>query len=104
MNARKNKSNTAIFMDKRLKRFVRASEIYKNGVCCIDFNDINETFWFNSEAELQEFVNEQCSERFYDKSLRKGYFDYINDHSETSRYYIEEMFRGKIIKFKQIII
>ena len=34
-------------------------------------------------------MRNQEAERFYSKELKKEYFDYVNEHSETLRYYVE---------------
>lgn len=38
----------------------------------------------------------QTKERYYDKSLRKGYFDYINEFNEIHRYMITNCTRGTL--------
>jgi hypothetical protein len=73
----------------------------------VKFKDLDDTFYFNTVGETQEFLRMQESERFYDKSLRKGYFDYKNEHGELFRYFVkvgrgnlellEEKFMEKIV-------
>lgn len=98
------RSKTVIVMDSRLKKFAEETNIWKDDVCSIFLKDIDETFWFNTPSELQEFVHVQARERFYDKSMRKGYFDYMNEHGETHRYHIEELMRGEIKKFREEVV
>jgi hypothetical protein len=79
----------SVMVDLRLKNKIESMKEWENDVCSISFKDLDDTFWFGSKLELQEFLNIQASERFYDKELRKGYFDYINENNETLRYHIE---------------
>lgn len=58
-------------------------------VCSIKFIDLDDVFWFNSKESLQEFINIQVKERYYDKEIRNGYFDYINENKETLRYHVK---------------
>ena len=85
----------AVFIDTRLK-----SKIEYLTNCSVRFKDMDDTFWFETYEELQEFLSKQSVERFYDKELRKGYFDYINENGETFRYFIE-VFRGKITSVRE---
>lgn len=55
---------------------------------CVKFKDLDDAFWFGDKIELQEFLHKQAVERFYEKELRKGYFDYVNEHNETFRYHV----------------
>lgn len=75
-----------VSMDKRLKIKIESLIEWGNDVYSISFKDLNDTFWFNKKTDLQEFVKRQEVERFYDKQLRKGYFDYINENNELVRY------------------
>jgi len=86
------KSETSAIMDTRLKNRIESSIDWSrdsNESYSVKFKDLEDTFWFNSWDKLQEFLNNQVSERFYDKELRKGYFDYINKYGETLRYHVE---------------
>ena len=91
---------TKIVIDCRLKNKIEEKYLFENGVCCIRFNDIDETFWFNNIDELQVFINEQAVERFYEKSLRKGYFLYKNDYCEVFKYYVRAN-RGKLTVLRE---
>lgn len=91
---------TKITVDCRLKSKIEEKHLFENGICCIRFNDIDETFWFNSIDELQNFVCEQAAERFYDKELRKGYFLYTNEYNEVFKYYVRAN-RGKLTVLRE---
>lgn len=78
-----------LLIDSRLKSKIEDLMEWQEDVCSVKFNDLDDTFWFNNKIELNEFIKNQESERFYDKSLRKGYFDYVNDANEVLRYYVE---------------
>lgn len=94
---------TSVSVDTRLKSKIESMTEYNNGVYSINFKDIEDTFWFDSYEYMQNFLREQDSERFYDKELRKGYFDYINENNDTIRYYVE-VNRGKVLSYKEKII
>lgn len=84
--------NNTILIDTRLKNKIESlmdSSIDGNESYSVKFKDLNDTFWFNDQFKLQEFFNNQTVERFYDKELRKGYFDYVNEYNETLRYHVE---------------
>lgn len=78
-----------VMIDRKLKRKVESAKKYKDSVCSVRFKDLKDTFWFDTVEHLQEFLNEQSSERYYDKELRKGYFDYVNDANEVLRYHVK---------------
>ena len=96
--------DTTVIMDNRLKKNIESLYKYENGSCSIKFKDINDTFWFNDKEELQDFVNNQASERYYDKSLRKGYFDYVNEYNEKFRYQISNVCRGKLELQEEFVV
>lgn len=70
-------------------------------VMCVRLTDIDEAFWFTDEVKAQEFLNIQAIERVYDKELRKGYFDYVDECGATHRYHINKLTRGKITSFME---
>lgn len=94
------KSDLGIMVDKRLVKFIGSLMVWNesepNECYSIHLNDIDETFWFNDKVELQEFVNAQASERFYDVELRKGEFAYINENNEKVVYIISDVSRGRL--------
>jgi hypothetical protein len=72
----------------------------ENNICyLVKFKDIDDTFIFGSDTDLYNFMGIQIRERFYDKELRIGYFDYINENGETLRYHVESQ-RGAFISVK----
>ncbi|WP_125154526.1 hypothetical protein [Clostridium rectalis] len=91
-----NKSNLKVMIDSRLKKNIESLMIYENGCCSVKFKDIEDTFWFDKVEDLQEFMLIQAKERYYDKSLRKGYFRYINENNEEVIYKINNVSRGKL--------
>jgi hypothetical protein len=78
-----------VLMDSRMKSKIEDIMEWNNDVYSVKFKDLDDAFWFGSKVDLQEFLNNQAQERFYDKELRKGYFDYVNDAGETLRYHIQ---------------
>ena len=76
----------AILIDKRIQRFVEGYLFGENNeIISIHLKDVDETFWFENEVAAQEFLNKQMTERFGDKELRKGYFDYIDEYGDAHR-------------------
>ena len=78
-----------IFINKRLKSKIDSMYIYKNGSYSIRFKDLEDNFHFSNYETLFEFIRQQERERYADKSLRKGYFLYINEYDETFKYIVE---------------
>ena len=92
----------AILIDKRIQRFVEGCLLGENNeTISIHLKDVDETFWFENEVDVQEFLNKQVTERVGDKELRKGYFDYIDEYGDAHRYSINEVVRGKIVSFTE---
>lgn len=95
--------NHTVLIDRRLKGKIESLMEYdiEDNICyTVRFKNIDDMFWFESEVDLYNFMKEQASERFYDKELRKGHFNYINEYGETLRYYIETK-RGTIILYNE---
>lgn len=94
-----------ILIDKRIQRFV-VGELWgeNDETICITLTDIDEAFWFSDEVSAQKFLRTQATERVYDKELRKGYFDYVDECGVTHRYHINKLVRGKIIEFTEEVI
>ena len=90
----------SIMIDTRLKNKIESMNMFDEGTCCVKFKDLEDSFWFDNKEELQEFINEQDRERFYDKELRKGYFLYKNEHNEVFKYNIKAN-RGKLTLVKE---
>lgn len=82
-----------ILVDARIKskieELVDMSKDENNTCFSVKFKDCQDTFWFGKEVDLYNFLGRQVSERFYDKELRQGFFDYLNENNETIRYFIE---------------
>lgn len=94
-----------IVIDTRIKRFIEGYVVGENeDIIAIKLNDIGETFWFDDKTKVQEFLNEQVTERIYDKELRKGYFDYVDEYGTNHRYYINKLVKGKITTYNEEIV
>ena len=78
-----------VLVDSKLKRKIESISGKEDVYYMVKFKDLDDTFWFSDYVEFQEFLNQQSRERYYDKEVRKGYFDYINDANETLRYYVK---------------
>lgn len=81
-----------VLVDSRLKNKIEElMDLSMGDIECysVRFKDLDDAFHFGKQSELQDFLREQEVERFYDKSLRKGYFDYVNENGETLRYHVE---------------
>ena len=78
-----------IMIDSRLKSKIASKFEYENNVYSIKFKDLEDTFWFKDKNDLYDFLNCQSRERFYDKSLRKGFFTYTNEYNETFKYIVK---------------
>lgn len=88
-----------ILIDTKLKS--KIEDAYEmNGVYTIKFKDLQDAFWFDDKVDLQEFLNIQAKERYYDKKLRNGYFDYRNENNEMLRYYVTST-RGTLTVTKE---
>lgn len=94
-----------IVISTRLKRFVEGFVLGENeDVISMHLKDIDESFFFNSEASAQNFLNRQTSERFGDNELKLGYFDYEDEYGIVHRYIINKLYRGKIVSYTEEII
>lgn len=100
------KEEIILTIDSRLKKFVEG-RIWDGGVISILVKDIDESFHFLDTVKAQDFLNKQTTERFADKSLKKGYFDYVEENpadDTTHRYYIEKLERGEIVSFREEVV
>lgn len=86
-------------IDSRLKKNIENIQEWENGVYSLKMKDIQDTFWFNNIIDMSEFLNEQARERYYDKSLRKGQFTYLNEYDEKIVYTIDSVNRGTIVYY-----
>ena len=95
----------AILIDKRIQKYVEGFLYGENDeVITIHLNDIDETFWFDSEVEAQEFLNKQAIERVGDSELRKDSFCYKNQEGEIHRYLITVNKKGQIISYLEEVM
>lgn len=86
-----------IMIDKRVEKNLEYINLHENKIFSVKMKDIEDVFWFDSECELSDFINQQARERYYDNSLRKGYFEYKNEYGEIIKYIIQSVNRGNII-------
>ena len=94
-----------IVIDTRIKRFIEGYIVGENeDIIAIKLNDIGETFWFDDKIKVQELLNEKVTEGIYDKELRKGYFDYVDEYGIIHRYYINKLVKGKITIYNEEIV
>lgn len=95
----------AILIDKRIQKFMEGFVYGENDeVISIHLKDIDETFWFDSEIETQEFLNKQATERVGDPELRKGSFCYKNQEGEIHRYLITVNKKGQIVSYLEEVM
>lgn len=91
-----------IVIDKKIERFVKGCLLGKNeDVLSIYLSDIGESFHFDNKVVAQDFLNKQSIERFGDKELKTGYFDYTDEFGTIHRYIIKSLTRGKIIAYSE---
>ena len=94
-----------ILIDKRIQKYVEGFLYGENDeVISIHLKDIDETFWFNSDVEAQEFLNKQAMERVYNPELRKGSFCYKNPEGEIHRYLITVNKKGQIVSYLEEVM
>lgn len=93
----------AILIDKRIQKYVEGCVYEENKTISIHLKDIDETFWFDSELAVQEFLNKQAIERVGDSELRKNSFCYKNPEGEIHRYLIT-VSRGKIVYYIEEVV
>ena len=95
-----------VLIDKRIKKFVDGFLHGENEeIISIHLKDIDETFLFDNEVVLQNFLNKQAIERVGNKELRTGSFDYEDEYGTIHRYFIEELKRrGEIVSYTEEVI
>ena len=87
-----------ILIDKRIQKYVDGCVYVEDKAISVHLKDIDETFWFDSELAVKEFLNKQVIERVGDPELRKNSFYYKNPEGENHRYLIT-VNRGKIVSY-----
>ena len=95
----------AILIDKRIQKYVEGFLHGENDeVISIHLKDIDETFWFDSKVEAQEFLNKQAIERVGDLELRKGSFYYTDEENILHRYLISVNKKGMVTSYLEEIV
>jgi len=95
----------AILIDKRIQKYIEGFLYGVNDeIISIHLKDIDETFWFDSGIEVQEFLNKQVIERVGDPELRKGSFCYKNQEGEIHRYLITVNKKGQIVSYLEEVM
>lgn len=94
-----------ILIDKRIQKYVEGFLHGENNeAISIHLKDIDETFWFDSEVETQEFLNKQVIERVGDSELRKASFYYENQEGEIHRYLITVNKKRQIVSYLEEVM
>lgn len=94
-----------IIIDKKLERFIKVCLLGEHeDILSIHISDIGESFYFDKQVTAQDFLNKQSIERFGDKELRVGYFDYMDEYGTIHRYIIKSLVRGKIIAYSEEVL
>lgn len=92
----------AILIDKRIQKFVEGFLHGENDeVISIHLKDIDETFWFDSEVEVQNFLNKQAIERVGAPELRTDSFYYIDTEEVLHKYLITVNKKGMITSYME---
>lgn len=96
----------AIMVINRLQKFIQVTQFDFDNMTTysVYLKDVDMSFHFETEKEVQDFLNKQATERFSAKELRKGYFDYVNEHKETHRFLIKDLYAGKIVEFEEVMV
>lgn len=95
----------AILIDKRIQKYVEGFLHGENDeVISIHLKDIDETFWFDSEVEVEFFLNKQAIERVGDPELRTDSFYYIDTEEVLHKYLITVNKKGMITSYTEDVI
>lgn len=95
----------AILIDKRIQKYVEGFLHGENDeVISIYLKDIEETFWFDNEVAVQEFLNKQAIERVGDSELRTGSFYYTDTEKVLHKYSITVNKKGMITSYTEEVI
>ena len=97
----------ALVIDTRLKRFIKGT-IFENPDGCdtvsMYVTDLDFSFQFDDKVKAQDFLNKQSTVRFYSDGKKDNFFDYeevLPAGKEVHRYYIDKLYRGKIVSFRE---
>ena len=93
----------SIMIDTRKKNKVEAMYKHSDKAYSIKFKDLDDTFWFDSVIDLQDFLNQVERERYYDKEVKKEYFTYTNEYGERFKYNVKSN-RGTLTLLNEEII
>lgn len=85
----------SIVIDRRLKSKIEELAEWDENVYYVRFKDLEDTFWFDDLNTLQDFLNQNSRERYYDKEVKLGYFTYTNENNEIFKYHVKSN-RGKL--------
>ena len=92
----------AILKDKRIQKFVEGFLHGENDeVISIHLKDIDETFWFDREVEVHNFLNKQAIERVGAPELRTDSFYYIDTEEVLHKYLITVNKKGMITSYME---
>ena len=80
---------SSIIIERKMKNKVESMYKHSDKAYSIKFKDLDDTFWFDSVVDLQDFLNQVERERYYDKEVKKGYFTYTNEHGERFKYNVK---------------
>lgn len=91
-----------ILIDKRIQKYVEGFLYGENEeVISIHLKDIDETFWFDSEVDVQNFLNKQAIERVGSPELRTDSFYYIDTEEVLHKYLITVNKKGMITSYME---
>lgn len=95
----------AILIDKQIQKFVEGCFYEEDGkVISIHLKDIDETFWFDSEVDVQNFLNKQAIERVGAPELRTNSFYYIDTEGALHKYLITVNKKGMVTSYMEEIV
>lgn len=98
-------SKQTILINPRIKRFFEFTVLGEtHNVLFVHLSDIDESFVFDDIDKVYDFIHAQERERTFHKETRLGYFDYVDENNERRRYYINKMFREKIVEFTDEVV
>lgn len=94
-----------ILIDRRIQKYVEGFLHGENDeVISIHLKDIDETFWFDSEVAVQNFLNRQATERVGSPELRTDSFYYTDTEDVLHKYLITVNKKGMITSYAEEVI